>query len=132
MNSFHSPLIVEVMPSGKKFKLHFDFTYYWERYGIVIKVPRSFVTDFASIPQPFHAFIPKLGRYNKAAVLHDAVYQHFFLIINKQKKPFYFTRKLADLLFLDAMRDLGVSERKRKIMYLGVRWFGWLSWRRKK
>ena len=35
----------------------------------------GFETDFASIPRLLRIIISKLGRYNKAALLHDAIYQ---------------------------------------------------------
>ena len=122
-NSFKTPLVVEVMPSGKRFKLYFDFTYRWKYKDLtlIIKVPAGFVTDFASIPQPFHWLISKLGRYNKATVIHDWIYQCGHSI----------SRKMADLCFLDAMRDLGVAKWKRNLIYWGVRIFGFLVWRKR-
>ncbi len=127
-NSFKTPLIVEVMPGGKRFKLHFAFTYLWHYKNgstlnpilkIKIVVPAGFVTDFASIPQPFHWFISKLGRYNKAGVLHDWLYQYGHSI----------SRKMADQCFLDAMTELDVSKWKRTIMYWSVRICGKMAWR---
>lgn len=123
-NSFLTPLVVEVLPSGKRFRLHYDFTYLWKREYIEIHIASGFVTDFASIPRGVRFFLPKLGRYNKAAVLHDAAYQDAI--------PGYcFNRKLADMLFLDAMADLGVAKWKRTLMYYGVRTFGFLAWRKR-
>src|SRR5262249_35478592 len=34
-------------------------------------VPAGERTDFASVPRPFVWFIPRYGRYTKAAILHD-------------------------------------------------------------
>ena len=123
-NSFKTPLVVEVMPSGKRFKLHYDFSYYWKRHKVIVKVKRGFETDFASIPQPFHWLISKLGRYNKPAVLHDAAYQG--LIIS-----YVFNRADADLLFLDSMVDFGVARWKRTVMYYAVRIGGRFAWRKR-
>lgn len=123
-NSFKTPLVVEVMPSGKKFKLHYDFTYLWKRKKTIICVKAGFLTDFASIPRILRWLIEKLGRYNKAAVIHDALYQDVV--------PGYkFTRKEADLCFLDGMADLGVIKWKRNLMYQAVRLFGWIAWKRR-
>jgi len=129
-NSFLTPLIVEVMPSGKRFKLFFDFSYYWKRKGVTIRVKRGFETDFASIPQPFHWLISKLGRYNKPSVLHDAVYQLEFTLLNTPDDVFSLTRADADLLLLDAMADFGVVKWKRTLLYYGVRIGGWMAWRK--
>ena len=131
-NSFKTPLVVEVMPSGKRFKLHYDFTYLWkidcpERTGMSfmsVRVAAGFETDFASIPRIFRIIIPKLGRWNKAAVLHDAIYQD---VVPGRK----FTRAEADQCFLDAMRDLGVAKWKRTLMYWAVRLGGWMAWRKR-
>ena len=126
--SFFTPLIVEDM--GNKFKLFLPFTYYWKRYGITIQVPKGFISDFASIPAPLRLFIPKLGLYNKAAVLHDWVYQNHVYPVAEGYVCEY-TRADADLLFLDAMTDLKVKKWKRYAMYKFVRLFGWLAWRKR-
>lgn len=120
-NSFLTPLVVEEMPSGKRWKLYNDFTYIWRRLGIEIHVKRGFVTDFASIPRVFRWLIEKLGRHNKAAVIHDALYQN---VVPGRK----FTRAEADLAFLDGMADLGVVEWRRYVMYWAVRIGGRWAW----
>ena len=117
-NSFLTPLDVRVMESGKRFMLLNQFTYLWGTTKIT--VPAWFVTDFASIPWLLRLIIPKLGRWNKAAVVHDYLYQ---------KQPAWFTRKVADVVFRDAMRDSGVKPWKYNLMYLAVRMWGGISWR---
>ena len=126
-NSFKTPLIVEVMPSGKRFKLHFQFTYWWKRQYLEICVPAGFVTDFASIPRVARILISKLGRYNKAAVIHDYVYQTH-TIRRANGVVFCFDRSMADQCFQDGMRDLGVAKWKYTLMYLAVRIGGWAAW----
>jgi len=124
-NSFLTPLDVRVMESGKQFRLLNQFTYYYQPLDTHIRVAAGFVTDFASIPQPFHLIISKLGRYNKAAVIHDALYQG--VIAGGTTK-----RKVADKVFLQGMVDLGVKRWKRNLMYRAVRLFGWMAWRKQK
>jgi len=135
-NSFGTPLVVEVMPSGKKFKLHYDFTYNWKGLddsAVKITVKKGFVTDFASIPQPFHSFLSKLGLYTKASIPHDAIYQKHYIATDTSGQHYYiFDRYQADVVFRDAMRDWGVKEWKVKLMYAGVRMFGWLAWHKKR
>ena len=126
-NSFKTPLIVEVMPDGKRFRLHFDFTYLWKWEYIEIRVKAGFETDFASIPVFVRLFLPKLGRYNKAAVIHDAIYQNIVYTYVNYK----FTRKDADIIFHDGMRDLGVAKWRINIMYWGVRIGGWMAWKQR-
>ena len=119
-NSFLTPLVVEVMPSGKQFRLFCQFTYRWKYRGlvIVITVPAGFVTDFASIPRIFRIIIPKLGKWTKSAVVHDYLYQFGGL-----------SRKQADLCFLDGMKDLGVVKWKRWVMWAAVRVAGGFAWK---
>ena len=124
-NTFLTPLVVEVLPSGKRFRLYNDFTYLWKREYIEIHVKRGFVTDFASIPRFARLLIPKLGRYTKAAVIHDALYQDIV-------PGFRFTRAEADLVFLDAMADLGVVKWKRNLMYFWCRLGAFFAWKVRK
>ena len=131
-NSFLTPLDVRVLESGKRFQLIHQFTYRWKGRDVPVNitVPAGFKTDFASIPRLARLLIPKLGRYNKAAVVHDACYQrkytaHMGLIY------YTFDRRTSDLIFLDAMADLGVAKWKRLLMYYGVRLGGFLAWSKK-
>ena len=132
-DSFKTPLIVEVMPSGKKFRLFKQFTYNWKGYdgGVKIAVPVGFVTDFASIPPIARLIIPKLGKWNKPAVIHDYIYQNHNVDISPHKS-YIFNRWLADRIFLDGLEDSGVVKWKRYLMYWGVRLFGWLAWKERR
>ncbi len=123
MSSFTSPLMVSPLNDGRKWQLKRSFTYHIDsRYSNnKIEVPEGFITDFASIPRLLRLLIPKLGRYNKAAVIHDALYQGTVRI--------NVTRQEADIIFLDAMEDLGVAKWKRTLMYWAVRIGGFLAWK---
>ncbi|MDP1554983.1 MAG: DUF1353 domain-containing protein [Hyphomonas sp.] len=81
---------------------------------VTVEVPLGFVTDFASIPSFFHFIVQPFGRHALAAVLHD------YLYAIGQKKA----RRLADRLFLNAMKDAGVPGFRRSLMYRMVRLFG--------
>jgi hypothetical protein len=81
---------------------------------VTVEVPLGFVTDFASIPSIFHFIVQPFGRHAPAAVLHD------YLYAIGQKKA----RRLADRLFLNAMKDAGVPGFRRSLMYRMVRLFG--------
>jgi len=84
-------------------------------WGGRVDVPGGFDTDFASTPRFLHAIFPPRGRWNKAAIVHDYLYRETNC-----------SRFLADAIFRDAMRDLGVPVWRRVAMYYGVRFFGWL------
>lgn len=86
----------------------------------IVIVPRGFVTDFASIPQPLQLLRGRLsttGRYGNAAVVHDYLYWRQDC-----------TRSQADNILAIAMKDAGVSLLERKIIYEAVRQFGQSAW----
>jgi hypothetical protein len=97
------------------------------------EVPKGFQTDFASVPRPFVWFLPRYGRYTKAAILHD-------YLCNVEVEAGALSRADADGIFRQAMRSLDVPFLRRWIMWAAVRlgalarrtgrqgWFG-DSWR---
>lgn len=98
----------------------------WVSGTSVIRVPKGFATDLASIPRPFRLFITVNGKHRESAVLHDWLYN------KKGKLPFEtYSRAEADRLFLSAMKSQGVNWLTRSAMYAGVRLGGWVYWRRK-
>lgn len=84
----------------------------------LIDVPVGFQTDLASIPQIFQNIIPKVGRYDAAAVVHDYLYRYG-----------HCTKAQADSVFLEGMTDLGVSYLTGHVIYLAVRLGGGLAWK---
>ena len=88
-----------------------DLIYRSDQWPDLIIVPKGFETDFASIPKwiPRWLFDPA-GRHRAAAVVHD------YLVRLEG-----FDRKLADLIFLEAMELLEVKKWRRKLMYYAVR-----------
>ena len=82
--------------------------------GEVFEVPADFNTDFASVPRVFAWFLPRYGRYTKAAILHDWLWE--------QAKVGEVSWRDADGLFRRAMRELRVPFLRRWIMWTGVRW----------
>ena len=119
MSSFTTRLEVSPMPDGRRWRLIRTFFYDVGREGSgdTIKVPTGFVTDFASSPPQIWWLIPPWGKYGKAAIIHDWLYQTGLR-----------TRKQADEIFLEGMIILGVTPWRRRLMYRGVRLFGWLAW----
>lgn len=79
----------------------------------IISVPAGFITDLATVPRIFWILLPPDGKYAKAAIIHDYMYDNALR-----------TKKEADLIFLDGMTVLGVPRWKRTIMYYAVRLFG--------
>lgn len=105
--------------SSRCFKLENSFKYI-SSHGI-IEVPAGFITDGASIPKFFWSVLSPFGDYFAAAVVHDYLYK---------KECQLYTRKEADLIFKEAMFNLGVPWYRRDIIYQAVNLFGWAYFRK--
>lgn len=82
-------------------------------------IPRGFRFDWASVPRGlWNIFPPYDPRYAAAALIHDWLY-------GGELCP----RKLADEVFLEAMKFRGVPAWKRSVMYAAVRMFGGLTYK---
>ena len=123
-SSFTLPLVVTPLDDGRRWELVKPFEYHVgsEDSNEVIKVPKGFITDFASIPRIFWSIIGNpWGQYGKAAVIHDYLYHTQI-----------YTRSRSDRIFLEAMQVLGVSWWRRRTMWFAVRiGAGWI-WKRHK
>jgi len=122
MKGFLDELYVRPLPDGKLWEVTEGFRYETviDNLECIITVPKGFLTDFGSIPRAFWMVLPPWGRYGKACVVHDWLYSAKVC-----------SRGEADRVFLEAMKELGVSHRTRTIIYSAVRMFGWIGWRRK-
>lgn len=76
-------------------------------------VPEDFPTDLVSVPNIVSWFIPRAGRYARAAVLHD------YLLRNSQRLGI--DARQADTCFRRQMQRDGVSLLRRWIMWAAVR-----------
>lgn len=85
-------------------------TFISKRTGQLFTVPAGFVTDLASVPRYPVVYWLCGGRANKPAVLHDWLYSTCCI-----------SRAESDLMFLEAMEDVGVPLLYRRLMYAGVR-----------
>ncbi|EBR9315657.1 DUF1353 domain-containing protein [Salmonella enterica] len=113
MSRFTTPAILEML-GHYNWRVHEPFAFYLsDDNSDVISVPAGFVTDLASVPRIFWTLLPPDGKYAKAAIIHDYLYDNALR-----------TKKEADLIFLDGMTVLGVPRWKRTIMYWAVRLFG--------
>lgn len=77
----------------------------------------GYVTNWASVPVIYTILIPKMGKYNRAVLFHDFIYQYQ-----------YMSRKQADDKFLKIALADRAPKHKVYAMYLGMRCFGWLYW----
>jgi len=115
MSTFTTPAILKLL-DNKLFVVEEKFEFKLDHPELgkdVIKVPKDFVTDLASTPRALWWLFPPIGRYAKAAIVHDYLYV-----------AAYKNKRFADKVFYEAMGVLGVPLWKRKIMYLAVKLFG--------
>ena len=125
MSSFTElPKLIAIPPDYELYEVPESFEYHigYEDSDEVVKVPKGFITDGASIPKFAWSIIGSpMGKYSAAAVVHDFLYH--------TKK---YTRRKSDAIFLEAMKVLGVPWWKRKVMWLSVRLVAWISWNKRK
>lgn len=114
-HSHSDDLCVRFAADGKTATLTADLCFSF--FGEHVIVPKSFITDFASIPRVLRRLLPKMDSHIRAAVLHDWLYLTGL-------DP----RWIADRAFLEVMRQHGTPAWKRYPMYWGVRAGGWYAW----
>ena len=91
--------------------------------GYLIRVPKSFITDGASVPHSLQWLYNPFGKYIKAAVIHDYLYSTY--------NNTGINRTLADKIFNFVMKETNVDVRTRRKFYAAVRAFGETSWKTK-
>lgn len=134
MSSFTKPLIVKVLNDGKHYEVQKKFEYYLENSKeVIVTIPESFTTDFASIPRIFWSIFPPFGKYTKAAVLHDFLCEAYLSKakwneISTSKDPRVVKRKEADKIFLEAMTVTNVNKFTRNTLYFFVRAYAWFKY----
>ncbi len=103
-------------------RLDDDLIYISDILGL-IRVPRGYCTDFASVPRLPLAYWITGGRATLPAIVHDHIYDCH---------PPEITREQADRVFLEAMHARKDPKRRalRYVMYWGVRLGGGKAWRR--
>ena len=114
-----SQLHVYFHDSGRRVELVRPYTVKLD--DTIFRIPKGFVTDFASVPRAFWRIVPPWGRYFPAAVVHDYLY-------SVQDRP----REAADKVFLLILKALNIPRWRRWAMYLAVRWCGEAAWKEAK
>ena len=82
--------------------------------NFILKCPKGFVTDFASIPEYFTFLDPKDPKWQRAAVIHDQACKF-------SRDTGIITMKEADLYLYYAMLDCGASKLFANIFWIWVR-----------
>jgi hypothetical protein len=121
MNYFPDKLRLEdagLRRGSRVFRLETVFRYV-SSFGM-ISVPAGSETDGASVPRVFWNLFDPFGDYFGAAVIHDFLYSP----ANDE-----FSRAESDLIFKEAMYNLGIPWYRREVIYQAVRLFGRSSFR---
>ena len=113
-------LILEPISNGKAILLE---EYVYDINGYLIRVPKSFITDGASVPHSLQWLYNPYGKYINAAVIHDYLYSSY--------NNTGINRTLADKIFRHIMQETGVDIRTVRRFYTAVRCFGETSWKKK-
>jgi hypothetical protein len=120
--AFLDHIIVRPLLNGIDWELQREVRYA-TNVGDVIYIPAGFITDFASIPWFFRRiFQPATGKHRRAAVVHDWLYR-------TSTEPY--TKEKSDLIFLEIMKDDGVSKMAREVLYNSVKFGGSSSYVRR-
>lgn len=119
---FLSPTMILAEADGAEGTLVEPLKFYSAELRGILIVPPGFTTDFASIPRGLWNLLPKRGKHDRPAVLHDGAYRDALVTVGGQRV--HLTKPLADRLFLEAMQAAGVGVFSRTLMYNAVRFFG--------
>ena len=116
------PPLLKPFADNHDWMLAEDLIYSIGQSGVSITIPKGFVTDFASIPQPLWSLgLSPYGSYSKAAIIHDYLYWSQDC-----------TKEQADNILLIAMKESGVSSTQKFEIYEGVNLGGNPSWQSNK
>lgn len=113
-------LILDPISNGKAILLE---EYVYDINGYLIRVPKSFITDGASVPHSLQWLYNPFGKYIKAAVIHDYLYSTY--------NNTGINRTLSDKIFRHIMKETGVDSRIIRKFYAAVKYFGETSWKPK-
>ena len=113
-----SKLILDPISNGKAILLE---EYIYDINGYLIRVPKSFITDGASVPKSLQWLYNPCGKYIKAAIIHDYLYGCY--------NNTGINRTLADKIFRHIMKETGVDSRTIRKFYAAVKYFGATSWK---
>lgn len=118
---FLTPLRTEKI-GPRRWLLIDDLVFRSELYRGNVVAIRGFQTDLASIPRIFWVIAPKVDLYDQAAVIHDAGYGNALYTENLDR--IHTVKPVADRMFYEGMRAMGVSAWRAHLMYRAVDLFG--------
>ena len=118
---FLTPLRAETI-GERRWLLIDDLVFLSVKYPGRVVAPRGFQTDLASIPRLAWSVFPRVGKQDKAAVIHDAAYGN--ALVTEHGDRVFTVKAVADAWFLEAMLAEGVGAWSARWMYTTVKCFG--------
>lgn len=123
----------------KKWKVSKDW--YFRLYnGVIIKIPKGFVTDGASVPKLFRALLTPSGILFVAGIIHDYAYRNDKLMGMKTDTLGNFTeefdfsvkggREYWDFVFMKTGVQTSGLYVIPRLAYCNLLVFGWIAWNR--
>ena len=95
----------------------------------IIKIPKGYITDFASIPRIAYPLLSPIGVMLIPSLPHDFFYQNRYLLNTDNKKIFINkSRKFGDKMFRDIGKEVNGMITPNAISYVVLDWFGWITW----
>jgi len=85
--------------------------------GEKVTVPAHFETDLASVPFWIRPIVSQSGNWNRAAILHDYLYERKGVVCSGRK----LTRKQSDRIFLNVAILDGTNPFVAFVGYYGIR-----------
>src|SRR3989304_8532658 len=74
-----------------------DLIFYSKKYNRIFIAPRGTQTDLASIPWFIQFIFSKVGKYDRAAVIHDGGYGNY--LVTEDGDRIFCIKKISDNLF---------------------------------
>jgi hypothetical protein len=121
VSAFLTPLWLEDL-DGTHWIVAAPFRYQSDLLRGIVVVPIETETDLASIPWLFRGLAPSSGKWNRAALLHDSSYKG--RLETPDGRRIHVIKKLADGVFLEAMKLSGVNGALARLLYRAVVAFG--------
>lgn len=92
----------------------------WHGRPVVVRAPKGFVTDLASVPRGLWWVFPPFGRWTEAAIVHDWLYSQGW------------DREESDGVLARLMERLGCGRLVVWAFWSQVRLWGWANFKKKK
>lgn len=131
MSSFTNALIVEHQLDGMfRADRKFSFQLTYGKSSPSVDIAKDDLSDLATVPWYAQWAVPKTGKYDQAAFVHDKLYGRH--AVNCDGAWIRIDQEYADKIFYLAMQVLDVSPWRAKAMYYAVRFFGKSRWDKSK